>query len=188
MILAFLLPYGLISSELGTAFPGDGGLYDWIHTAWPDSRWGARASWYYWINFPLWMASLAVMCPELLGYVLAGSRGRCVPGDPAGLYLDRHGGGFYPVCDSIVILNLSAAIKILLAVTVGVLGIVYVARNGFVNDMSAGTFLPSFDLDSLSYISVIIFNFLGFEVVCTYAGSMADPRGRSPRPSLPAAW
>lgn len=41
MILAFLLPYGLISSELGTAFPGDGGLYDWIHTAWPDSRWGA---------------------------------------------------------------------------------------------------------------------------------------------------
>ena len=33
MIAAFLLPYGLISSELGTAFPGDGGLYDWIHTA-----------------------------------------------------------------------------------------------------------------------------------------------------------
>lgn len=54
------------------------------------------------------------------------------------------------------------------------LGIVYVARNGFVNDMSAGTFLPSFDLDSLSYISVIIFNFLGFEVVCTYANNMSD--------------
>ena len=85
------------------------------------------------------------------------------------------------LCDSIVILNLSAAIKILLAVTVGVLGIVYVARNGFVNDMSAGTFLPSFDLDSLSYISVIIFNFLGFEVVCTYAGSMADPRRQIPQ-------
>ena len=44
---------------------------------------------------------------------------------------------FYPVCDSIIILNLSAAIKILLAVTVGVLGIVYVAKNGFVNDMTA---------------------------------------------------
>ena len=38
MIAAFLLPYGLISSELGTAFPGDGGLYDWIHTAWPLSN------------------------------------------------------------------------------------------------------------------------------------------------------
>ena len=182
MILAFLLPYGLISSELGTAFPGDGGLYDWIHTAWPDSRWGARASWYYWINFPLWMASLAVMCPELLGYVLGWQ-----PGPVWSLVIQLAFiwivtvVAFYPVCDSIVILNLSAAIKILLAVTVGVLGIVYVARNGFVNDMSAGTFLPSFDLDSLSYISVIIFNFLGFEVVCTYAGSMADPRRQIPQ-------
>ena len=33
MIAAFLLPYGLISSELGTAYVGDGGLYDWIATA-----------------------------------------------------------------------------------------------------------------------------------------------------------
>ena len=182
MILAFLLPYGLISSELGTAFPGDGGLYDWIHTAWPDSRWGARASWYYWINFPLWMASLAVMCPELLGYVFGWQ-----PGPVWSLVIQLAFiwivtvVAFYPVCDSIVILNLSAAIKILLAVTVGVLGIVYVARNGFVNDMSAGTFLPSFDLDSLSYISVIIFNFLGFEVVCTYADNMRDPKRQIPQ-------
>ena len=29
MILAFLLPYGLIAAELGTAYAGDGGLYDW---------------------------------------------------------------------------------------------------------------------------------------------------------------
>ena len=82
MIAAFLLPYGLISSELGTAFPGDGGLYDWIHTAWPNSRWGARASWYYWINFPLWMASLAVMCPELLGYVFGWQPGPEVTAHP----------------------------------------------------------------------------------------------------------
>ena len=66
MILAFLLPYGLIAAELGTAYAGDGGLYDWIHAAYPQGKWAARASWYYWINFPLWMASLAVMCRELL--------------------------------------------------------------------------------------------------------------------------
>ena len=182
MIIAFLLPYGLISSELGTAYVGDGGLYDWIATAWPDSKWGARSSWYYWINFPLWMASLAVMCPELLGY-LFGWR----PGWAMSLLVQLAFiwivtvVAFYPVCDSIVILNLSAAIKILLAVLVGVLGILYVARNGFVNDMAARTFLPSFDLESLSYISVIIFNFLGFEVVCTYADNMRDPRRQIPQ-------
>ncbi len=182
MIIAFLLPYGLISSELGTAYVGDGGLYDWIATAWPDSKWGARSSWYYWINFPLWMASLAVMCPELLGY-LFGWR----PGWAMSLLVQLAFiwivtvVAFYPVCDSIIILNLSAAIKILLAVLVGVLGILYVARNGFVNDMAARTFLPSFDLESLSYISVIIFNFLGFEVVCTYADNMRDPRRQIPQ-------
>ena len=182
MIAAFLLPYGSIAAELGTAYPGDGGLYDWIHAAYPKSRWAARASWYYWINFPLWMASLAVMCPELIAYLTGSTFGPL-----ASLVIEL---AFiwivtlvacYPVCDSIVILNTSAVIKILLAVLVGVLGIWYVAKNGFVNDMSARTFLPSFDLTSLSYISVIIFNFLGFEVVCTYADNMSDPKKQIPQ-------
>ncbi len=182
MIAAFLLPYGSIAAELGTAYPGDGGLYDWIHAAYPESRWAARASWYYWINFPLWMASLAVMCPELIAYLTGSTFGPL-----ASLVIEL---AFiwivtlvacYPVCDSIVILNTSAVIKILLAVLVGVLGIWYVAKNGFVNDMSARTFLPSFDLTSLSYISVIIFNFLGFEVVCTYADNMSDPKKQIPQ-------
>lgn len=87
----------------------------------------------------------------------------------------------YPVCDSIVILNVSAVIKILLALLVGGLGVWYISRYGFVNDMSVRTFLPSFDLTSLSYISVIIFNFLGFEVVCTFAGSMSEPKKQIPQ-------
>ena len=37
MIVAFLLPYGLISSELGTTYQGDGGLYDWISSAFSGS-------------------------------------------------------------------------------------------------------------------------------------------------------
>jgi len=47
--------------------------------------------------------------------------------------------------------------------------------------MSFGTFLPSFDLDSLSIISVIIFNMLGFEVVCTFSHDMDDPQTEIPR-------
>lgn len=182
MMIAFLLPYGMISSELGTTYTGDGGLYDWINKAFPRSKWGARASWYYWINFPLWMASLAVVCPELLG-VLTGLQF----GWLAKLLIELAfiwivtWIAFYPVCDSILILNISAAIKMVLALTVGVLGIVYVVKNGFVNDMAFRTFLPGFDLHSLSYISVIIFNFLGFEVVCTYADNMRDPKRQIPQ-------
>lgn len=182
MILAFLLPYGLIAAELGTAYAGDGGLYDWIHAAYPDGKWAARASWYYWINFPLWMASLAVMCPELITFITERSLGTfgSLVVELLFIWIVTLI-ACYPVCDSIIILNVSAVIKIVLALLVGGLGVWYISRYGFVNDMSARTFLPSFDLNSLSYISVIIFNFLGFEVVCTYAGSMSDPKKQIPQ-------
>ena len=182
MMIAFLLPYGMISSELGTTYTGDGGLYDWIHAAYPNGKWAARASWYYWINFPLWMASLAVVCPELLSVLTGLSFGWLAKLliELAFIWIVTWI-AFYPVCDSIIILNISAAIKMILALTVGVLGIVYVVKNGFVNDMAFRTFLPGFDLHSLSYISVIIFNFLGFEVVCTYADNMRDPKRQLPQ-------
>lgn len=182
MILAFLLPYGLIAAELGTAYAGDGGLYDWIHAAYPEGKWAARASWYYWINFPLWMASLAVMCPELLRDITGRQMGTIASLAVQLLFIWIVTLiACYPVCDSIVILNVSAVIKILLALLVGGLGVWYISRYGFVNDMSVRTFLPSFDLTSLSYISVIIFNFLGFEVVCTFAGSMSEPKKQIPQ-------
>lgn len=182
MILAFLLPYGLIAAELGTAYAGDGGLYDWIHAAYPDGKWAARASWYYWINFPLWMASLAVMCPELITFITGRSLGTfgSLVVELLFIWIVTLI-ACYPVCDSIIILNVSAVIKIVLALLVGGLGVWYISRYGFVNDMSARTFLPSFDLNSLSYISVIIFNFLGFEVVCTYANNMSDPKKQIPQ-------
>ena len=60
----FFLPYGLISSELGTTYTGDGGLYDWVKQAF-GSRWGGRLAWLYWINYPIWMASLAVLFTQV---------------------------------------------------------------------------------------------------------------------------
>ena len=182
MIIAFLLPYGLIASELGTTYQGDGGMYDWISKAYPHTRWGARASWWYWLNFPLWMASLAVMAPGLVGLIFGVEIGLWV-----GLLIQL---AFivivtviacYPVCDNVFILNACAVIKVFLALLVGGMGIYFIIKNGFVNDMSPATFLPSFDLDSLSFISVIIFNMLGFEVVCTFADDMKDPKRQIPQ-------
>ena len=182
MIVAFLLPYGLISSELGTTYQGDGGLYDWINQAYPGTRWGARATWWYWLNIPLWMASLAVMVPDLLMIAFGIEIG-------TGLSLAIQLAfivivtviACYPVCDSVIILNICAVIKVGLALLVGGMGIYFIIQNGFVNDMSFATFLPSFDLDSLSFISVIIFNMLGFEVVCTFSEDMDDPKKQIPQ-------
>jgi len=181
MIAAFLVPYGLISSELGTAYQGDGGLYDWVSHAYPGTRWGGRTSWWYWLNFPLWMASLAVMVPDLLCLALGIEISIWVSlAIQLAFILIVTVITCYPVCDSVIILNVCAVIKVGLALLVGGMGIYHVIRNGFVNDMSFSTFLPSFNLDSLSSISVIIFNMLGFEVVCTFSGDMDNPKKQIP--------
>lgn len=182
MIAAFLLPYGLISSELGTTYNGDGGMYDWVRAAYPRGRTAGRTAWYYWINFPLWMASLAVMCPDLLG-IITGMEFSGVTAlviELAFIWIVVWI-SFYPVSDSAWILNGCAIIKVLLALIMGGLGIYGAAVGGTANEITLRSLLPSLDLDSLSYISVIIFNCLGFEVICTFADSMRDPRREIPR-------
>ncbi len=182
MIGAFLLPYGLISSELGTTYNGEGGMYDWIRTAYPTGKTPARAAWYYWVNFPLWMASLAVMCPPLLTVIF-------------GIEFNIFSSllielifiwgvvliSFYPASDSSWILNGSAIIKVLLALIMGGLGIYGAVTKGTANEMTITSLIPTFDFNSISYVSVIIFNCLGFEVICTFADSMENPKKQIPR-------
>jgi len=181
LMLTFLLPYGLISSELGTTYHGEGGLYDWVKKAF-GAKWGARASWYYWINFPLWMASLAVMFPEIIGMILGHDIG-IVPSlviELAFIWIIVLI-SFFPVSDSVWILNGAAIIKVFLALVVGGFGIYGAITKGVANEYTLTSLLPSFDLNSLSFIAVILFNFLGFEVVCTFADSMENPKKQIPQ-------
>lgn len=181
LLITFLLPYGLISAELGTTYEGEGGIYDWVSKA-CGKRWGGRVSWYYWINFPLWMASLALMFPDTIG-MLTGIQMGVVPSliiELAFIWIVIFI-SFFPVCDSTWILNGAAVIKVLIALTLGILGIYGAVNHGMANTYTLKSLLPSFDLDSLSYISVIIFNCLGFEVVCTFADDMENPKKQIPQ-------
>ena len=181
MMIAFLLPYGLIAAELGTTYDGEGGIYDWISKAY-GRRMGSRTAWYYWVNFPLWMASLAVLFPEIIGK-LAGvqiSAWLSILIELAFIWIVVVI-SFYPISDSTWILNTSACIKLILAIAVGGLGIYTALTKGVANEYTLSSLLPSFDLRSLSFISVIIFNFLGFEVICTYAPDMQNPKEQIPQ-------
>lgn len=180
LMITFLLPYGLIASELGTTYEGEGGIYDWVTKAF-GHRMGSRTAWYYWINFPLWMASLAVICPELVRIVTGQT-----PSTLVSILIELVfiwvivWISFYPVSDSIWILNGAAFIKVFLALLVGCLGIYVAVTKGVANEYTVASLLPSFDFHSLSFISVILFNFLGFEVVCTFAPDMENPKKQIP--------
>ena len=185
MIIAFLLPYGLISSELGTTYNGDGGMYDWIRAAYPKGKTAGRTAWYYWINFPLWMASLAVLCPDIISIITGITLG-AIPSLLIQLvfiwivvFIS-----FYPASNNTWILNGAAVIKVLLALIMGGLGIYGAITNGVANEYTLSSMLPSFDINSLSFISVIIFNCLGFEVICTLTGSMENPKKHIPQSNI----
>lgn len=45
LIAAFLVPYGLISAEIGTTYQGAGGLYVWTSLPFPDKHRAAQISW-----------------------------------------------------------------------------------------------------------------------------------------------
>ena len=117
MMICFLVPYGLISSELGTTYDNGGGLYDWVTTA-HGHKWGSRVAWYYWINFPLWMASLAVVFPDMLSLITGKEINTVVAIiiELAFIWIVTFI-AFTPTADAVWILNGAAAIKVLLALT-----------------------------------------------------------------------
>ncbi|MFV0560172.1 MAG: APC family permease [Enterococcus sp.] len=181
LLLLFFLPYGMISAELGTSYDDEGGIYDWVKKAF-GRRWGARVAWFYWINFPIWMASLAVLFQEVLVQIFQIQLGIW----PAILIQLVFVWivtliSCYPVSDSKWILNIAAFAKVSIMVCLGVLGIYHAVTKGMANDFSGAALLPKFDVKSLSFLSVILFNFLGFEVVTTMASDMDNPKKQIPQ-------
>jgi amino acid transporter len=53
-IFIYILPYGLITSELGAAFPAEGGIYTWVRMAYGKLAAGISAM-LYWIANPIWI-------------------------------------------------------------------------------------------------------------------------------------
>ncbi len=186
LILAFCIPYGLITAELGSTYPSEGGMYTWIKKAF-GAKWAARTAWNYWVNFPLWIASLAVAVTDVvagifelelslmwlvilqLGYTWLVTLLSCSR-----------------VSENKLLINAATFCKVLLMVSLGALGIyVYIKTGESANPISsAADLLPTLDLLSLSFLSVIIFNFLGLEVVASYAEDMENPGRDIPKAVL----
>ncbi|MDR1413009.1 MAG: APC family permease [Actinomycetes bacterium] len=179
LLIAFFLPYALVSAELGSTYDGEGGLYDWVKAAY-GPRAGSRVAWYYWINFPLWMVSLAVVITDLVPTAF----GVELPIWVALLiqlvflwaviFVSN-----FRISESKAIVNFGAIVKAILILAVGGLGI-WALINGNAPG-AAETTLAVSPLEGISFISIILFNFMGFEVVATFASDMENPKREIPR-------
>lgn len=181
LLLGFFLPYGLVSAELGTTYDDEGGIYDWVKRAF-GPRNGGRVAWYYWINYPLWMGSLAVLVPTTITQVFGYKFGvvSTILISLVFIWLVT-GVSLLRISDSKWILNLAAIFKVFIMVSLGAIGIYFAVTKGLANTFTIKTMMPSLDITSLSFLSVIIFNFLGFEVVASMSGEMNNPQKDIPK-------
>ena len=183
LLVGFCLPYGMITAELGTTYPSEGGLYDWVKKAF-GPKWAGRVAWNYWVNFPLWIASLAVAVTD----IFAGIFNLTLP-IWAILLLQLVYVWLVTLLstkrigESKTVVNLGTAFKIILLLGIGILGIYSALKTGHSANpiTSVADLFPSLDLESISFISIILFNFMGFEVVGTWVDDMDEPKKDIPK-------
>jgi len=183
LIIGFCLPYGMITAELGSTYQTEGGMYDWVKKAF-GPKWAGRVAWNYWINFPLWISSLAVAVTDVIAGIFDIELSLLALLIIQLVYIALVSFlGTKRIGDSKYVVNVGTAFKILFMVGLGLLGIyVFIKTGESANPIqSASDLLPTMDLAGLSFISIIIFNFLGFEVVATFTDDMENPKREIPK-------
>ncbi|MGL6312797.1 APC family permease [Vibrio sp. WXL103] len=173
ILVIFVLPYGLITSELSSAYPGEGGIYDWVKKAF-GPRWAIRTTWFYWINVGLWMPAVYILFAGMFAELFApelplfAQVAICIALTWATVW----------VCNistdvGVMITNVCAIFKVLIISVLGIGGFIYAANHGVANQFSFQAMLPSLD-SGIAFLPALVFNLMGFELVATMTREMKD--------------
>jgi glutamate:GABA antiporter len=180
-MLVFFIPYGLMTAELGAAWPAEGGLYVWVREA-LGPRWGSTAAWLYWVNNAYWIPSMYLLFAATFETMFLGTKSIWLETSIAILLT------WLTVSLGVVrldvtkwIANIGAVVKTLIFVSLGVLGIGSVlAGRPPANDFGLLHFVPRWG-DSLAFLPVLLYNALGFELMSAAGEEMRNPRRDVPR-------
>ena len=181
LVLFFLAPYGLIMAELGAAWPAEGGVYVWVREAF-GRRWGSLAAWFYWINNAYWIPSVYLVFAGTFDSIFVGSGNVWFQAGVATLltwltvWL-----GIVRLRVSKWIPNLGAIVKLLILLSLGALGGLWIwSGRAPANEFGAALLLPRWG-DSLAFLPVLVYNALGFELMSSAGEEMRDPQKDVPR-------
>ena len=172
----FFIPYGLITAELGSAWPGEGGVYVWVREAF-GPRWGSTVAWLYWICNAYWIPSVYLIFAGTFGQIFLKTHSTW---QEAGIAIVMT---WLTVAVGIVRLevskwvpNLGAVVKALIFLALGVLGLsaVFHGRPP-ANQFSAAKLVPKWN-DTLAYLPALLYSTFGFELMSSAGGEMRNPK------------
>ena len=180
--LTFLIPYGLLTAELGAAFPTEGATYDWVRLAYGHFA-GAVVGVLYWLSNPIWLggtltATAIAALDALWGSSFTGNQGaETVIGF---IFI------WVAVTMNILSLrymkwvpNLGAILRIGLLLFFALLVIITGTQNGFHGSMTG--FVPTDTTVLIGVIGVIVFQWIGFELQTNASEEMDNPQRDIPR-------
>lgn len=172
-LIVFVVPYGLITSELSTAYPGEGGIYDWVLKAF-GSKWAIRTTWYYWINVGLWMPAVYIMFAGMFAELYAPELSLtwqiiiCIALTWLTVWICNLSADI-----GVWVTNLGAILKIIVICILGFGGFWYAFNNGMANEFSLAAMTPSLDT-GIAFLPALVFNLMGFELVATMSREMKN--------------
>ncbi|WP_019531687.1 APC family permease [Dasania marina] len=181
--IIFFIPFGLISAEMGTTYPEQGGIYAWVRDSF-GGRWASRATWGYWVNTALWNPAIFILFAAVFSQLF-------IP-DLAlkwqivlGIALS-----WIAVAINIITLevgkwipNIGAILKVVIFIAVIVGGLAYSQDHGMANQITFETLKPNWG-EGMQYIPVIIYGMLGFELMCAGSDEIHEPAKNVPKAVL----
>ena len=182
-ILLFFVPSALVIAELSTTYPEQGGIYAWVLRAF-GRKMAARTTYWYWVNVGMWMPSVYLLFTGVM-VALFWSSASVFQQSMVAIVLV-----WLTVLVCALTLDVSskftgasAALKaiIILALVIG--SVVFAIRHGAANSFSGGNMLPHFGV-AKTFLPVLVYQLLGFELVSSMSGEMKDPERDMPRAIL----
>lgn len=183
IIIAFFVPYGLVTSELGSTYPDAGGIYAWVVRAF-GNRWGSRVSWWYWINVGLWVPSVYLMFSGAISSMFF--NGELNFWVQVAITIALIWVNFWVNSRSLElgawVSNAGAIITVLVIVCLGIAGVMYAMGNGSATEWNLDTMLPHGGVPAIALaLPVVIYNFLGFELMSSASTQMENPKRDVPK-------
>jgi glutamate:GABA antiporter len=182
-LVLFLIPYGMLTAELGSAFPVEGGPYEWARMAFGRPA-GAVTAILYWLSNPLWVGgTLAAATIETLNSFILSKPMNTTWEIVVGLV-------FTWVTVGIAIIafrigkwgpNIGTFVKMAVVVIFAVLFIAFLVKHGRPAGASTVADLkPSLD-GFLTAIGILVFLWVGFELSNGASEEMRNPQRDVPR-------
>jgi len=176
LTVLFLLPYGLVMAEVGSAFTAEGGPYEWVKLT-MGRFWAGLNTIFYWVTNPLWIGgSLAFIGAEAWSSGISN-----IDSGDVWDYLFKFAFIWISITSAIIsfkvgkwIPTLGAILKVALVCVFAVTVVIYGIENGF-EGIDTGGLSPT-GAGLLGIAPLLLFSFVGFEGQNGAAEEMKDPQ------------